>query len=233
MKKLVLSGLFLIIAGILISGSIMAATGKIKIEVNGQEIETDAEPQSDKGRVIVPISTISKALGAYVQWDSINRKVMITSPASSGSKKSNIWPDEQNIFDATQLRDLISLYFIMYNTRTGDYKSLFSEVFESDFVDPKKLIPGENETDRIIDYEMLDMTFNGTLEDPNQYKARFEVVKTTNRVSMKSKIEKLQLDIEVRWDRNRGHVIDGIWVKDKEYLKIYTLFPGATSNEQQ
>ncbi|WP_163879196.1 stalk domain-containing protein [Paenibacillus favisporus] len=39
----------------------------LKIIVDGKEIATDVAPKNENGRVLVPISTISKALGSGVR----------------------------------------------------------------------------------------------------------------------------------------------------------------------
>jgi hypothetical protein len=50
---------------------------KPSIRVNGKEISSDVPAQIVDGRMLVPVRFISNALGADVQWDAVNRKVVI------------------------------------------------------------------------------------------------------------------------------------------------------------
>lgn len=88
-KKLLLSMSSAILGISLVFGGVYAfGSGKIKIVVNGQTIETDVAPKNEHGRVLVPISTISKALGANVSWNSKTQTVAIRAE-ETGSK--DIW----------------------------------------------------------------------------------------------------------------------------------------------
>lgn len=55
------------------------ASNPIKIIVNGKEISPDVSPQIIDNRVMVPIRWVSEALGAEVQWDQENQRVIIQS----------------------------------------------------------------------------------------------------------------------------------------------------------
>ncbi len=56
-----------------------AAATPIRIVVNGTVIPTDVDPQTVGGRVLVPARFIAEPLGADVQFDSQNQRVIITS----------------------------------------------------------------------------------------------------------------------------------------------------------
>lgn len=47
------------------------------VEVNGQKLVTDVPPVIVKGRMLLPLRTVGKALGAQVTWDAANRKATI------------------------------------------------------------------------------------------------------------------------------------------------------------
>ncbi|WP_186327577.1 copper amine oxidase N-terminal domain-containing protein [Paenibacillus sp. Y412MC10] len=220
MKNKILVGLTVLMASILLCGTIFAATGKIKIIVDGKEVATDVAPKNENGRVLVPISTISKALGSGVQWNAKTQSVIINS-------KPDIWNDDLNFINMNivNIRNLFHSYFNYYNTKETGYADLVTPTFKSDFVDPKTII--SKIQDKIIDYRIIDAKFIGTLEDPGRYKFRVEVVKFSNMEVIPYHIEKLQLDIDV-FEKNGGYLIDGIWVKGKEVMNSYTVFPGLT-----
>lgn len=214
-------------ATILISGTIMAATGKIKIIVNGTEVSTDVAPKNENGRVLVPISTISTALGAKVKWDAKANSVII----EGNTSKSAVWPGEDKSHlssDWMNYRDLITQYISLYNSKGGDYNKLVTKTFKSDFVSAKEIVPKTQEP--IIDYQFLDAKFNGTLDDVTRNKIRVEVVKYSDLEKRPNKLIKLQLDFDVRYTDGK-YLIDGIWVKGKEEIKSYTLFSGLTYKE--
>ncbi|PQP87438.1 copper amine oxidase N-terminal domain-containing protein [Paenibacillus sp. AR247] len=220
MKNKILVGLTVLMASILLCGTIFAATGKIKIIVDGKEVATDVAPKNENGRVLVPISTISKALGSDVQWNAKTKSVIINS-------KPDIWNDDLNFISTNiiEIDNLFHSYFNYYNTKETGYADLVTSTFKSDFVDPKTII--SKIQDKIIDYRIIDAKFIGTLDDPYRFKFRVEVVKYTNMEVIPTYFEKLQLDIDV-FNKKGVYLIDGIWVKGKEVIKSYTVFPGLT-----
>lgn len=66
------------------------ASGVIKINLNGKQVPTDVAPQMVNNRVMVPISFVSKALGANVAWDSKTQTVSIK---STGILFENVWDE--------------------------------------------------------------------------------------------------------------------------------------------
>lgn len=221
-QKVLLAGTAAVLASILISGSMMAATGKIKLVVNGKEVPADVAPRIEKGRVLVPIGTVSKALGVNVQWDAQTNSVIVNS-------KQDVWDHEMEYLDRNwdEIRNLITTYITYYESKKDGYKDLVSDRFKSDFVDPKLII--SNVSDAILDYRFVDIKFNGTPEDTLQFTVRVDVVQRTDGSVRPTLIVKKQLDFDVRYDQKKGmYVLDGIWVKGKEMLDSYTVFPGLT-----
>lgn len=53
----------------------------IRIIVNGKTINTDVDPVIINDRTMVPIRAISEGLGMNVEWDEVNRMVIITDPS--------------------------------------------------------------------------------------------------------------------------------------------------------
>jgi len=221
-KKVLLASTTALLASIVISGSIMAATGKIKLVVDGNEVPTDAAPKAENGRVMVPISTVSKALGANVQWDAKSNSVIVNS-------KQDVW-DHQMEYLSTgwdEIRNLIASYVAYYESKKDGYKDLVSDKFKSDFVDPTLIISKKDEP--LLDYQFVDVKFNGTPEDVSQFTVRVDVVQYTDVEVQPANLVKKQLDFDVRYDQKKGmYVIDGIWVKGKQTLDSYTVFPGLT-----
>ncbi|WP_160039067.1 copper amine oxidase N-terminal domain-containing protein [Paenibacillus sp. USDA918EY] len=225
MKKYIWSGLAIGLASVLISGSILAATGKIKIIVNGTELSTDTSPKIEDGRVLVPISTISKALGVGVTWDPKSKSVKVDS-------KPNVLNDDLSALYTTyaSVRDVIAEYFSYYDSKKDGYQALVTDQFKSDFVDPKKIISDDLLLDSILDYKIIGGKFIGTLEEPFQYKFRVEVIRFIERNNSSTNVAKIQLDFNMKYDQDKGkYLIDGIYKASKEErINSYTVFTGLT-----
>lgn len=221
-RKVLLASTTALLASIAISGSIMGATGKIKLVVNGNEVPTDAAPKVENGRVMVPISTVSKALGANVQWDANSNSVIVNS-------KQEVWDHKMEYLSTgwNDIRNLITSYVTYYESKKDGYKDLVSDKFKSDFIDPTLIISKKDEP--ILDYQFVDVKFNGTPEDVSQFTVRVDVVQYTDVEVQPTNLVKKQLVFDVRYDQKKGmYVIDGIWVKGKQTLDSYTVFPGLT-----
>lgn len=54
-----------------------ATAADLRIVVNGQELNTEVPAVIEEGRTLVPLSAISQALLAYVDWDESSRMVTI------------------------------------------------------------------------------------------------------------------------------------------------------------
>lgn len=110
------------------------------------------------------------------------------------------------------------------------YQALVTDQFKSDFVDPKKIIGDDLLIDSILDYKIIGGKFNGTLEEPFQYKFRVEVIRFIERDNSSTKVAKIQLDFNMKYDQDKGkYLIDGIYKASKEELiNSYTVFTGLT-----
>lgn len=125
------------------------AKGAIKIVVNGEQIKSDVAPQMSNNRVMVPISFISKALGANVSWDQKNQTVSIKS--SNSDVQENVWKQNLDMSSSgwSQVKNLIALYIVGFDTRDDKLiKSISVEGFD--------MIPIGGMYPSIIDYEIVD-----------------------------------------------------------------------------
>ncbi|MEC0207203.1 copper amine oxidase N-terminal domain-containing protein [Paenibacillus lautus] len=93
-RKLVIS-LFTIVIALTAAVGMAFANGAIKLVVNGEQIKSDVAPQMSNNRVMVPISFISKALGANVTWDQKNQTVSIKSNKSD--LQEDVWNQNLDI----------------------------------------------------------------------------------------------------------------------------------------
>lgn len=149
MKKKLLISLFAIIIALTTSVGMAFAKGAIKIVVNGEEIKTDVAPQMSNNRVMVPISFISKSLGANVSWDQKNQTVSIKS--SKSDLQEDVWNQNLDISSSSwsQVKNLIALYIAGFDTRDDELiKSISVEGFD--------MIPIGGMYPSIIDYEIID-----------------------------------------------------------------------------
>ncbi len=60
----------------------------IRIFINGSEVYSDVQPVIINNRTMVPIRAISEGLGMNVEWDGVNRQVLISNPALDLSEDS-------------------------------------------------------------------------------------------------------------------------------------------------
>lgn len=85
------------VAGLLVGvmltiGAPTFAASVIKLIVNGKEITPNVPPQMINGTVMVPVRFVSEALGAKVEWDSINNAVIITQQGTLPTEdKALVW----------------------------------------------------------------------------------------------------------------------------------------------
>jgi hypothetical protein len=87
------------------------ASGTIKIVVNGDQVPTDVEPRMINNRVMVPISFISKALGADVSWDQKKQTVTVN---SFGMKYTEVWKEDisssMSRFDVAAINNTVQVF---------------------------------------------------------------------------------------------------------------------------
>lgn len=76
MKKYIVITLVFCILG---ATAVFAAQASIDLVVDGKLVNIDVPPQLVDGRVLVPIRAVSEALGAEVNWDPVNHRVLVSS----------------------------------------------------------------------------------------------------------------------------------------------------------
>ena len=83
--------LVVILATVLICAfaAVTWANQPIKLIVNGQEIKPDVPAQIIGDRTMVPVRWIAEALGAEVEWDAVNRTVIIRTKTSPEDGEEN------------------------------------------------------------------------------------------------------------------------------------------------
>ena len=91
MKKRCISLLLLVTLMVAAMPSGIMAAGPIKVKLNGQNIKFDVQPVLSSGRVLVPIRSITSAMGATISWNSSSGTVTIkkdsdTLKLTAGSK---------------------------------------------------------------------------------------------------------------------------------------------------
>ncbi|MGE7828873.1 copper amine oxidase N-terminal domain-containing protein [Paenibacillus sp. NPDC093718] len=205
MKKKLIISLFAIVIALTATVGMAFAKGTIKIVVNGKQIKTDVAPQMSNNRVMVPISVISKALGANVSWDQKNQTVSIKS--SRSEVQEDVWNQNLDISSSgwSQVKNLIALYIAGFDTRDDELiKSISVEGFD--------MIPIGGMYPSIIDYEIV---------DAQQSKETFKV-----RVRVIFNEEKLfgeEWDIEIGQGKIKSMTKSGIIE-----INDYTIFPGLS-----
>lgn len=205
MKKKLLISLFAIVIALTAAVGMAFAKGAIKIVVNGEQIKSDVAPQMSNNRVMVPISFISKALGANVSWDQKNQTVSIKS--SRSDVQEDVWNQNLDMSSSgwSQVKNLIALYIAGFDTRDD-------ELIRSISVEGFDMIPIGGMYPSIIDYEIVDaQQSKGTL------KVRVRVI------IQEEKLFGEEWDIEITQGKiksmNKAKLFD---------VNEYTVFPGLT-----
>lgn len=140
------------------------AKGNIKIVVNDQIITSDVAPQMVNNRVMVPISVVSKALGAHVSWNEKNQTITINNNTRSNQK--DIWVQELELISSSWagVKNLIGTYMIGFDERDDKLiKSVTVEGFD--------MIPIGGMYPAIIDYSIVDAQ-----QIKNSLKVRVKVI---------------------------------------------------------
>jgi len=79
---LIIAAVIIVFTAVSFIGPITAdAQQVIKIFINGSEVYSDVQPIIINSRTMVPIRAISEGLGMDVEWDALNRHVIISNPA--------------------------------------------------------------------------------------------------------------------------------------------------------
>ncbi len=229
-KKLIIAAsLIFTLTFLLIGGAF--ASGKITIVVNGQTVPTDVSPRNIDGRVMVPISTISKALGANVTWDSKNQTVIINQKNGTLVSTPDLWNEKLNL-DGGEWAEIVSLinkYFVTYDSRDEEAwkKTIAPSYLDNGSVE----LPGGGVYPSILELKIVDAkkivdvkrTGEGR-SNKDQYKVRVKIVHYMN----------LSTPFVAEWDfdvasyMSKGYLIDYANIINDTYLKNYTVFPGLT-----
>ncbi|RXZ77601.1 copper amine oxidase N-terminal domain-containing protein [Paenibacillaceae bacterium] len=211
----VLGGLLAVSVGF----GVAFANGNIKIIVNGKQISSDVAPRMVNNRVMVPISFVSKALGANVSWDQKTQTVRINGKTSDNAE--DIWKEELNLPSSSwaYVKNLIAVYIAGYDNRDDELvKSVVAEGFDENTYGKDVYTPIGGIYPGILDYKIVDAQ-----STENGLKVRVQVVS--------------YLDVELEgeiWDFIISQRKIQSW-KRVEYMKSidsYTIFPGLTYKKQ-
>ncbi|GBF74269.1 hypothetical protein PA598K_02605 [Paenibacillus sp. 598K] len=204
---------------VLLGGSLLGAayaSNKITIKVNHSVVATDVAPRMVDNRVLVPISFISRALGANVGWDQKTQTVTINSNAAP--QQIDVWAEELDLSSQrwARIRNNISVFIAGYDEQEDKFIDL---VVTEEFKKNKhNYIPIGGILPSILDYDITDVKSDG-----DNYIARVKVVVN---------------DFELRdedWDIYLNHEAK-ITATNKVGLKLrdsHTVFPGLTFKKQQ
>ncbi|WP_342561600.1 stalk domain-containing protein [Paenibacillus sp. FSL R7-0345] len=194
----------------------VSAATPIRIVVNGNPVSTDVTPKIEKGRVLVPISTIAKALDASVLWDSKSKTVKINT-------KDNVWDDDlAQGLHWQSIHDMIMQYIIGFDTRNDNMvEPLRSEHFDSDVIGPENVTPVGGIYPALIDTQFIDV---------KQDKDFITTVRVAL-IKQEDGLVKQTLDFVLepaKTASDYGYFIKGVWRVKEEKLKEYSPVPGVT-----
>lgn len=216
MKKKLLIAFLTVMLAFSTAVGVALASGKIKIVVNGQEIKSDVAPRMINNRVMVPISFVSKALGANVSWDQKSQTVTIT--GKGVASKENVWKEELDLFhwEWASIRKLVASYVGAWDFRDEELmKKIVTKDFGLNVYDvPETIVPWGGITGTVVDYEILDARSTG---DSN-FEVRVEVIEYGSLI-----LESLVWDIQIK-----DGLIDNVKSVTRKPLDSYTVFPGLT-----
>lgn len=205
MKKKLFISLFVVVCSLSIVVGLAFAKGNIKIVVNGQQVTSDVAPQMINNRVMVPVSVVSKALGANVGWDQKNQTVTIKDKAIPSQE--DVWKQDLELSGRSwaSVKNLIGIYMIGFDERDDELiKSVTVEGFD--------MIPIGGIYPAIIDYKIVDA----------------QHVKSTLKVRVKVILNEESLKGEV-WDFEiTQRKIVSMQKVDAFNIDEYTVFPGLS-----
>ncbi|WP_440114468.1 copper amine oxidase N-terminal domain-containing protein [Paenibacillus sp. QZ-Y1] len=205
MKKKILISFFAFVISLSAVVGLAFAKGTIKIVVNNQTVAPDVAPRMIDNRVMVPISFVSKALGAKVSWDQKNQTVSIKD--NNQPQQEDIWKEDLDLSGSSWsgVKNLIAVYIAGYDNRDD-------ELIKSVTVDGFDMIPIGGIYPAIIDYNII---------DAQSTKSGLKV-----RVKVISNEEKLKEEI---WDFDitKGKIQKWGRVNSAD-INSYTVFPGLS-----
>ncbi|ANY75265.1 hypothetical protein BBD41_23290 [Paenibacillus ihbetae] len=205
-KKLSIS-LFALLIALTAAVGMAFAKGTIKIVVNGEEMKTDVAPQMNNNRVLVPISFVSKALGADVRWDQKNQTVSIH---TKSDVQEDVWNQNLNLRGNSwaDIKNLIALYMVGFDTRDDALiRSITVEGFD--------MIPIGGMYPSIIDYDIMDARIT-----------KDSVIVQVRVVEQEEQLSGQYWDIEIAQGKIKSMKLQHFDINE------YTVFPGLTYKNQ-
>ncbi|WP_422880291.1 copper amine oxidase N-terminal domain-containing protein [Moorella sulfitireducens] len=189
----------------------------IKLIVNGQEIKPDVPPHLIGGRTMVPIRWVAEALGADVQWDYKNQQVTVNQPPDVWQGKLGLTA-QQWIF----IRNRVTRFLMAFDERNhAEGQQLVSDNFDSNLVGPEVVVPIGGFYPAIIDYKFID----AKEETDGTVRVRVEVYENgTSGLTVQN------------WDfliNTQSHLIEGLFVGERQSLNSHTVFQGLTIHNNQ
>lgn len=227
-KKLISFSVIALSISLVLGGVYAFGAGKIKIVVNGQNIATDVAPRNVNGRVLVPISTISKALGANVSWDSKSQTVSIKQGTSSSDPMTkDVWNQILTDVDGEEwagVKRVIDQFMLGYD---GQDEELVKSLVVDNF-DPKfgNYVPVGGNYPSLLDHVIIDAKQTGSDHGRGEYKVR---VKSVSYIGRSTPIEYIW-DFDVTPNSSGGYLIKNI-ERSSNDIPSFTIFPGLTFKE--
>lgn len=113
-----LSAFVVAVVAILMVSVVQAEAPIIQVVVDGRALQMDVNPVVIDGRVMIPARFIAEALGATVEWDGTNQRVLVTSKeAKAAAEKAALEAD------SVLVRDLVDLHGVTATTDSnGDLR---------------------------------------------------------------------------------------------------------------
>ncbi|RXZ77591.1 copper amine oxidase N-terminal domain-containing protein [Paenibacillaceae bacterium] len=224
-KKLLLSMICTLLLGSAAMFGVAYASGKITILVNGKAISSDAAPRMINNRVMVPISFISKALGANVGWD---QKTQTVNVRNYGITPRDFFKEtpEMDMFAMAEINNTIQVF--MTGIDTG-LESLISRAVTSDidvnlFSQMQNFSMGQS----FLSMDIADIrTIKGT--SPREY----QVIVAVKTYDVDSNLLEEFWDLTVVYNQLGGDKTSYLVKKydgkiKKEIVNEHRMFPGYT-----
>ncbi|WP_172963990.1 copper amine oxidase N-terminal domain-containing protein [Paenibacillus sp. Cedars] len=190
--------------------------------MNGEIIATDVAPKNVNGRVLVPISTISKALGANVSWDSKTQTVSIKQGTSNTSATNDVWIQSLNDTYGEEwaaVKRVVDLFVLAYDSQDEELvKSLVVEGFDKTFIAPGVYVPVGGNYPSILDHVIIDAKKTGTVDGRGEYKVR---VKFVSYVGLSSPVENTwDIDVTPRPSKVDKYLIKKLKDRQRDFHRI-------------
>jgi hypothetical protein len=177
-KWLIVLGLAVLICGF---AAVAWADQPIKLVVNGQEIKPDVPAQIIGDRTMVPVRWIAEALGAEVEWDAVNRTVIIGTKANTPEN-----PDSDQAVVTKLVEDFGKRLKNVSLLAPGGAAAESIKENYADYVSPALLAQWqsdpENAPGRVISSpwpERIDIVETGKLSD-SKYQVKGEIIEMTS-----------------------------------------------------